>query len=434
MWGDTMSSSGETRRQFLGTAVAMGALAGLTAAPAAAREARVLGANDRINIGLIGCGGRGRWIMQNMVHPAHANTALVAVCDIWKHRQDTYPGEAEALFGSKPIVYADYRELLADNEVDAVIIATPDHQHCRQTIDALRAGKHVYVEKPLAAVMADLPDLIECREAALQSALVVQMGTHGVSGPGARAIKDFIAQEKLGKLFRVESSESLVRPYWIHYTGPQSDSDTDWGAFLYNRAMRPFDPHLHACWMGYYDITSGAIGGWMSHFINLVHFVTGCGMPVAATAWGGRYECGDDPRCDAPNQLTVMLDYDDGFHTQFTSHFGNTIDTEMTRFMFQNGVLKCGFGHDPGNPTYSAEGVQSSFTEHKLLDTDPPYPGQEHVTNWFDCIRNGGTPNADIEFGYKHAIAVLLGDQAYVQQKRVTLNHDKKSIAAAAHT
>ncbi|MBI3117124.1 MAG: Gfo/Idh/MocA family oxidoreductase [Candidatus Hydrogenedentes bacterium] len=424
-----MTNTNKTRREFLETAVAMGAIAGLAAAqPGAAGAARVIGANDRINIGLIGCGGRGRWVLQNMVHPANANTALVAVCDIWKQRQETYPGEAEKLYGLKPKVYADYRELLADADVDAVIIATPDHQHCGQTVDAVQAGKHVYVEKPLAPVLADLPGLIKCRETVQASKMVVQMGTQGVSSPGARAIKDFVASNNLGKLFRVESSESTLRPYWINYKGPQSEADTNWEAFLYNRAKRPFDAHLHACWMGYYDITSGAIGGWMSHFINLVHFVTGSGLPVSATAWGGRYECGDDPRCDAPDQVTVMLDYEQGFHTQFTSHFGSCIDAEMTRFMFEKGVLKCGFGHDVGNPVFSAEGTEKNYTEQKLLEETPPYPGQEHIQNWCDCIRNGGVPNADIEFGYRHAIAVLLGDQAYVQKRKVSFDKEKQEI------
>ena len=435
------SGSGATRREFIRQTVAAGAAAGLTlgqgAASAARSAARVLGANDRINLGLIGCGGRGRWVMENMVHPANANTALVAVCDIWKERRETYPGEAEKAYGLKPKVYADYRKLLEHADVDAVIIATPDHLHCGQTVDAVAAGKHVYVEKPLAAVIADLPGLNKCYETVKASKMAVQMGTQGVSSPGARAIKSFIAEQKLGKLFRVESSESTLRPYWVNYKGPQTESETDWAAFLGPRPNRPFNAHLHASWMGYYDITSGAIGGWMSHFINAVHFVTGCQMPVSATAWGGRYECGDDPRCDAPDQVTVMLDYadplgsGDGFHTQFTSHFGSCIDAETTRFMFQKGMIKSGFGHDLGNPVSSTEGVERKFVEQKLLDTDPPYPGQEHVTNWFDCIRNGNQPNANIEFGYKHSIAVLLGDQAYVQKRKMVFDPETRNIKQA---
>ncbi|MCX5772479.1 MAG: Gfo/Idh/MocA family oxidoreductase [Candidatus Hydrogenedentes bacterium] len=427
------SGKGATRREFIRQSVAAGAAAGMVLGQSAASAprvvaGRVIGANDRINIGLIGCGGRGRWVVQNMFVPANANTALVAACDIWKKRQEEYPGEAEKAYGLKPKMYADYRKLLEDPDVDAVLIATPDHLHCGQATAAVLAGKHVYVEKPLASVLADLPELNKCYETVKASKMAVQMGTQGVSSPGARAIKQFIADKKMGQLFRVESSESTLTPYWVNYKGPQTEAETDWPAFLGPRPMRPFDAHMHACWMGYYELSSGAIGGWMSHFINAVHFVTGCGMPVSATAWGGRYECGDDPRCTCPDQLVVMLDYADGFHTQFTSHFGSCIDAEMTRWMFQKGVIKSGFGHDLANPVASTEGCIRKFTEEKLLDTDPPYPGPEHAKNWFDCIRNGNQPNANIEFGYMHAIAVLLGDQAYVQKRKVTFDPATREI------
>ena len=421
-----------TRREFMGGAVVAGAAAGLALSPqSAASAARVIGANDRINLGLIGCGGRGPWILQNMVKPSNANTALVAVCDIWKHRQKTYPSEAAEQFGLKPKVYADYHKLLEDPEVDAVIIATPAHQHCRQTIDAVTAGKHVYVEKPIAPVASDLAELNECYDVVSASKPAVQHGSQGVSCPAARAVKDFIAEGRLGKLFRAESVESLPVPYWIPYKGPKTEDDTDWKAFLYNRAYRPFDAHQHASWMGYHDFSSGAICGWMSHFINTFHFVTGCAFPVAATAFGGRYAPTNDPRCDAPDQVTVVLEYEEGFHTQFTSHFGSSIDSESTLYMFEKGALRTRFGHNLGNPSYSSEGVDTSIEAQKLLDVDPTYPGQAHVSNWFDCIRNGGQPNANMEYGYKQGIAVLLGDMAYTLGRRVIFDREKREIRPA---
>ena len=427
-----MKMRDSTRREFIQGVVATGAMMGVALpGTAAGREARVVGANDRISIGLIGCGGRGRWILENMVKPANANTDLVAVCDIWKHRQETYPDEAEKLFGRKPKVYPDYRQLLEDRDVDAVIIATPDHQHCGQTIDAVQAGKHVYVEKPIAPLAVDLPALNRCRDVVKESKMVVQHGTQGVSGPGAQALKAFIAEKKLGKLFRVESSESLVVPYWVNYKGPQTEGETNWKDFLYNRPNRVFNAHLHACWMGYYEFTSAAIGGWMSHFINMVHFVTGCGMPVAATAFGGRYSAANDARCDAPDQVTVVIEYAEGFHTQFVSHFGSTINSEATLFLFEKGAVRCGFGHDIGNPSFSSEGVNDGMKEQTLLETKPPYPGQAHVTNWFECIRNGGQPNANMDFGYMHGIAVILGDQAYAQHRRVVFDEDKREVKLA---
>ncbi len=424
-----MTEARTSRRLFLRDGMAAGAAAGLAfSRMTASSYARVIGANDRINLGLIGCGGRGRWIMEHMVKPANANTALVAISDIWKLRLDTYPAQAEELLGVKPKAFPDYHKLLEHPDLDAVIIATPAHQHCGQTTDAVQAGKHVYVEKPIAPIAADLSALNKCHDAVKASKLAVQNGSQGVSCPATRAVKQFIADGKLGKLFRVEGIESWTVPYWIHYKGPKTEAETNWKAFLYNRKYRSFDAHQHASWMGYHDFSSGAIGGWMSHFINFVHFVTGCDCPVAATAFGGEYAPGNDPRCDAPDQVTVILQYAEGFHTQFVSHFGSSIGDETTLFMFEKGSLRTRFGHNIGNPAYSSEGVNDKIPAHKLLDSDPPYPGKAHMENWFDCIRSGGEPNANMDYGYKQGIAVLMGDTAYGLGRKVKFDKQQRTI------
>jgi len=421
-----------TRRSFLQRSLWTSAAAGAALNRlTAAGYARTIGANDRINIGLIGCGGRGRYILANMVKPLNAHVALVACCDIWKPRLADYLGEAEKLFGARPASYDDHRRVLDDASIDAVIIATPDHQHAAQAIEAVQAQKHVYVEKPIAAVARDLPVLNRCCEVVKASKLAVQNGTQGVSCPAARALRQFIADRKLGRLFRVESTESWVRPFWVGYQCPASESDTNWKAFLYNREYRPFDANQHGKWMGYHDFSSGPIGGWMSHFINLVHFVTGSEAPVAATGFGGRYALNDDPRCDAPNEVAVILEYAEGFHTQFTTHFGSSIDDETTRFMFEKGVLRSRFGHFIGNPTYSSEGVNDEIPETKLLETDPPNPAPAHVANWFECIREGKQPNANMDFGYKHGIAVLMGDLACSLGRKVVFDKASREIRPA---
>jgi predicted dehydrogenase len=180
--------------------------------------------------------------------------------------------------------------------------------------------------------------------------------------------------------------------------------------------------------MGYHEFSSGPIGGWMAHFINFVHFVTGCGYPVTATAHGGRYAPANDPRCDAPDQVTVVLDYAEGFCTQFVTHFGSSIDDESTKFMFEKGTLRTRFGHAPGNPTYSSEGVDDTIPPTKLLKTDPPYPGTAHVENWFQCMRTGELPNAHMGFGHMQGIAVLMGDAAYSQGRKVTYDKESRAI------
>ena len=424
-----MSEGKTSRRRFLQRSLAATATAGTAMSTMTASSyARVIGANDRINIGLIGCGGRGRWVVKNMVQPADANTALVAACDIWKHRIDTYPGEAEKEYGLKPKMVADYRKLLAQSDVDAVIIATPAHQHCGQTTDAVLAGKHVYVEKPIVSVVQDLGALNKCFDTAKASKLAVQNGSQGVSCSGARSVKKFIAEGSLGKLFRIESNANYPVPYWINYKGPQTEADTDWKAFLYNRKDRPFDAHMHASWMGYHEFSSGPIGGWMAHFINFVHFVTGCDYPVTGTAYGGEYAPANDPRCDAPDQVTVNLDYAEGFVTHFVTHFGSWIDDESTKFMFEKGTLRTRFGHNVGNPTVSAEGFKKEFEPKKLLDEDPVYPGTSHVKNWLDCVRDGQQPHANMEFGHKQGIAVLMGDASCTNGRKVKYDKVTREI------
>jgi len=418
------------RRTFLRGSVAAG-MAGLTAPGLTALSyGRVLGANDRIAVGLIGCGHRGRYLVEHGIKASGDNAAVTAACDIHKSRLEEYAGVAGKMFGARPSLYADHRRLLAEADVDAVIIATPDHQHCGMGIDAVQAGRHAYIEKPLPGLACDLPDLNRLYDAVKASRVAVQVGTQGVSSPGAAAIRKVIEEKRLGRLFRVESTETLRAPYWVGYTGPETEADTDWKAFLYNRPERPFDPVMHAKWMGYIELTSGTIGGWMSHFVTLVHFVTGCKAPVSAVAWGGRYAPTADPRCTAPDQTAVLLDYEEGFHTQFTSHFGSDIDNEKTVFMFEKGCIRCRFGHSPGNPVLSTEGVADDPGAEPLLESEPPHPLTAHVKNWLDCARSGAQPAANMELSHKHGIAVVLGDLAWTLNRKVYYDPAGRAVHA----
>jgi len=439
-----MSASKSTRRNFLYTGIAAGALAGCSATQKpVARRTRVIGANERINIGLIGCGNRGRALVNRGLKVGGANFSMAAICDIWQQRRDAYPAELEKLFGTKPKAYADYRKLLEDKDIDAVIIATPAHQHCGQTIDAVRAGKHIYVEKPIAPIAEDLPALNKCYDvgnaskmvfqngSVKASKMVVQNGSQGVSSPATRAVRKLIAEKRLGKLFRVESTETFPTPYWMQYQkGPKTEAETDWKAFLYNRKYRPFDAHRHSMWMGYHDYSSGPIGGWMAHFINTVHYVTECDFPISCTAFGGSYASSNDPRCDAPDQCNVILEYKEGFYTQFVTHFGSQIDHETTIFMFEKGCVKTRFGHSLGNPVLSSEGVNKEIEPVNLLDSKPPLPVPAHLNNWMDCIRTGAKPNAHMDYGYKQGIAVLMGDMSYRKGRKVRFDKDKRTIRA----
>lgn len=419
------------RREFLGKSVAAGATAGMTlSAMTSPARARAAGANERIKLGLIGCGGRMGGLAK-YAKSADENITVTAVCDVWKEKRDWWTAYVDKTFGAKPKAYVDYRKLLDQADVDAVVIATPAHQHCGQTIDAARAGKHVYVEKPFAPLMESLEPLNKAYDVVKETGIVIQHGTQGSSAEETLALKDFLAEGKLGKVFRIESTINHYVPYWNRYKGPEKEEETDWKGFLYDKPPRPFDADQHASWMGYYDFSSGPIGGWMAHFSNFVHAVTGCDCPISATSFGGIYAPTSDRRRTAPDNVCVILEYAEGFYTQFVTHFGSSLNNETTFFMSEKGLVQTRFGHWPGDPVYSSKGVDDAIPETKLLDKDPPYPGPAHMADWFGCIRGGGQTNANMEMGYKQGIAIVMGDTACRLGRKVVFDRQKRTIRPA---
>ncbi len=419
------------RRAFLQQSVATGTAAGAAiSAMTASSYGRVLGAGERIRLGLIGCGGRMNGLV-NYAKGADENMTVTAICDVWQQKRDQWAEKIDKMFGAKPQPFVDYRKLLAEADVDAVVIATPDHQHCGQTIDAARAGKHVYVEKPFAPLMESLEPLNQAYDVVNQTGIVIQHGTQGSSAEETFAVAEFLKSGKLGKVFRIESTINHYVPYWNRYKGPEQEQETDWKGFLYDKTPRPFDADQHASWMGYQDFSSGPIGGWMAHFSNYVHAVTGCGCPRAATAFGGIYAPTSDRRRTAPDNVCVILEYAKGFYTQFVTHFGSSLNNETTFFMAEKGLVQTRFGHWPGNPVYSSKGVDDAIPETKLLDHDPPYPGIAHMADWFGCIREGGQTHANMEMGYRQGIAIVMGDTAARLGRKVVFDKEKREVRPA---
>lgn len=419
------------RREFLEKSLLGGAGAAIaTSMLPAAGFARAIGANDRINIGLIGCGGRMGYLARAAKN-ADPNVTVTAICDVWKQKREAWTKDIEEIYGYKPTAYTDYRKLLETTDIDAVIIATPAHQHCGQATAAALAGKHIYVEKPIAPLMESLGPLNKLYDTVKKTGIVIQHGTQGSSAAETLALKDFFAGGKLGKIFRIESTINHYVPYWNTYKGPQKEEETRWDFFLYGKPPRPFNADQHASWMGYHDFSSGPIGGWMAHFSNFVHAVTDCECPVTATAFGGVYAPTSDRRRTAPDNVVVILEYAEGFYTQFVTHFGSSLNTETTFFMLDKGLVQTRFGHHPGNPVYSSRGVDDSIPEKKLLEGDTPYPGKAHMTDWFNHIRNGGQTHANMDMGYKQGIAVVMGDTAYRLGRKVVFDKAKREIRPA---
>jgi predicted dehydrogenase len=319
--------------------------------------------------------------------------------------------------------------VLDAKDIDAVIIATPDHQHCGMLVKAVQAGKDVYIEKPIAMNMAELNRAYDVVTASSQ---IVQHGTQGRTCPGAASAKAFIQDGGLGKLLRIEESRSFYNPYWNFQPTVERESDTDWKAFLFGLPDRPFDGEACGGWMGYRPFSTGPVGGWMSHFSDLNHYVTGCDIPVAGVCQGGVYSPTSKPGRDAPDTVTAILEYKEGFTTLFTTHFGNGAN-DYRMWFGTKGIMRTSApdGYPDGiQPKVSPEGSEhpEKIKQEIALENNSV---EGHMENWIRRCRERKQPNADMKAGYKHGVAVLLCDLAMVHGRKMVFDAAKREIRPA---
>jgi predicted dehydrogenase len=184
--------------------------------------------------------------------------------------------------------------------------------------------------------------------------------------------------------------------------------------------------------MGYRDFSTGTVGGWMSHFSDLIHFIAGCGFPKYGVAQGGLYSPTSKKGRTCPDTLTAILEYPEGFATSYTTHFGNGANDYMM-FFGTRGVMRTGAPDGWPNgiePVVSGEGSDApdALKDKKAL---PNQLVETHMANWLKCIRTRKPPNADVDAGYKHGIAVLLGDRAFVEGRKMVFDPARREIRPA---
>jgi len=381
---------------------------------------RILGANDRIGLGLIGCGQRGIRALEKeaLSHREKTNIDFLAVCDIWKQHAEEAAAFAKEAQGTAPRTMRAYRELLAAKDIDAVLIATPDHQHATMLTDAVRAGKDAYVEKPLAM---EMKELLLCVDVTKKSDRIVQMGTQIRSLPSSMAAKQFVAQGGMGKIFKIEQERNGLKPYW-HAYGKRTltQEDTDWKAFLFKRKDRPFDAEQHAGWFGYRDFSRGAHSNLAVHFLDLLHHITGVTVPKRAVTMGGHYRFKDN--YSAPDSIETILDYED-FLVRYSSAFGTSAGNYLKFFGTKATMDASGWSGKPF--PLIREGAEDPVPEGTTI---PVVESDPHMLNWLKCLRTRQQPNAPIDAGYAHAVAVILSDEAYIRGRRMVFDPVKRQI------
>jgi len=404
-----VNNSGFNRRQFVAAA-----------SLAAAQPQRVMGANDRVGVAVIGCGGRGL-LGECLQFGPSMNVEVVAVCDTWGQQREVAAAAVKKATQKDPRQLIHYQDVLALKEVDAVLISTPDHQHCTQLVAAIHSGKDAYVEKPMAM---EMKELIEAVDTVNRSDRVVQVGTQVRSWPPSAAGRAFVASGGLGKIIKIEQSRNGYRPYW-HATGarPVNEADVDWKAFLMHRKYRLWNADQYAGWYGYHEFSRGPHTGFMAHFIDLVHFVTGARYPKRVVALGGTYRWKDART--APDSIEVVLEYpDSGFLARYNTTFGTNANSYL-KFVGTRGVMDATNWNKPWVLSGAGSGEPDRIPEGTRI---PDVDSTPHMKNWFECLRSRKRPNATIDDGYNHSVACIMADEAYIRGKRMAYDPARRRI------
>ena len=285
---------------------------------------RVRGANDRIRIGLIGAGSRGKEILR--AARRCPNVEAVAVADVYARRLD----EAQAI-APEIKTHRDFRRLLDDKSIDAVLIATPQHQHALNFVPAIQAGKDVYQEK----TMAFNPDHARrMRKAFAGSGRVVQIGMQMNSGPGLRKVQELINPDRMGQITAIQAHHYRNAPYggWLRPVPSDCDADhVDWPAFEGEAPHHPFDPQRYMNWRFYWDYSGGNVFENMVHQVGFWFQVLGLGIPQTVTMAGANYH---SPKMEVPDTMMVSMNQPERILFTWNSMFANAYYGETHDYLF----------------------------------------------------------------------------------------------------
>src|SRR5712671_1340524 len=406
-----------SRREFIRQA-AISAAALATYPPS-----RVLGANDRVRVGMIGVGGRGEELLKQVLQVSNAQ--LVAIADVYSQRRD----EAKRMAAGIQ-TFDDYRRLLDMKDLDGVIVASPLHIHARHFLDALAAGKDLYSEKTMTW---SIPEAEECLAAAKKSGRVVQIGLQHESSGSLADARKWIKDGIVGKVTQVESWMSRNTPHgkgqWVRKVPPDCTAqNVNWKAFLNGRPDREFDPHKFINWRLFWEFSGGNVTENMIHQIAWIMTALDLPEPSAACMSGGVFSERDGRQ--VPDTIVATLEYPADTVVTWQSTFSNSHYGLGERLLGSDGTIEHISGATDMVTGKSAEGIRyypEKANRHNGTALTGETPNQNHMANWIDCVRSRKTPNASVEIGYRSAIAAHMANIAYRQKQRITLETAKSA-------
>ncbi len=394
------------RRSFVGA----GAMTALAAT-------RVIGANDRIRVALIGCGGRGRGVTSYLTKIEGAEAA--GACDVYKPRLE----QTVEQFGKGTKGVAEYERILDDKGIDAVLVGTPDHWHTPITIDAVKAGKDVYCEKPVTHDLSEGDALIKAVESSSQ---VVATGTQQRSWKHFREAKQLVDDGVLGKI-------TLARCYWYqNYTKnkarlsePFDESQLDWKRWLGSAPDQPFDKTRYRFWRFFWDFGGGSFTDLMTHWIDVIQWFMGSSGPSLVSATGTTYT---QDWLETPDTVSASMQFPEGYTALYDGTLTCSLEGGGIVFRGDKAMMKLTrLGYDvypegvkPFEATSLPEPIEH-FARSEEGSNRERVDGNgtlDNVRNWVECMRSRKQPNSHIRAGVEAAATSHWANKA-MRERRV---------------
>ena len=408
---------------------------------------RIIGANDRVRVGVAAFSDRFKdsLLPGFLNHHKELNFDIVGLSDLWSYRRDLGIAHLKEKMGHDITSCRNNDELYSMKDLDAVIISTADFQHALHTVEAVMAGCDAYVEKPFAETMADARAALK---AVKESNKIVQIGSQRRSGENYKNAANYIQEGKFGTLTAVDLVWNVNQPgRWRRpaLVAKLKQEDTDWKRYLLNRPYEQWDPRKYLEYRLFWPYSSGMPGQWMSHQIDTVHWFTKLKHPRSVVANGGIYTWKDGRK--NWDSMVAVFDYGDpGFQVTFTSRMQNSVGDVGEVYYSNGGELnlmtnKVSPKGGLGEKEAAAMGMKSNLllpydlskAEVKIAtgaNTGGDSLTTAHMRNWMECVRSRKTPNAPVEAGYYHSIANIMTNAAVRTGAKATFDEKSQEVMA----
>jgi predicted dehydrogenase len=374
--------------------------------------------SDQIALAVIGSGGRGTFVMG--VFQKDPAVRVAAICDVYEPNLERAVAAASKVPGNRPTIYRNYKDLLADHDVQAVLIATPEHWHYQMVLDALAAGKDVYVEKPLCQTPEQGIQLVA---AEAHTKRIIQVGMQRRSYDLYKDGREVVASGKLGTV-------RMVRSWWLNnYLGgdvaTKLDGPLDWEQWQGPAAHHAFDANRFRQWRFYSDYAGGILADQGAHVFDGIHMLMGAGYPLAVNASAGKPH---KPGVDQPESVVAIAEYPEDFIGVFSVNYA------AMQYKLRNDQSNQGDGDrarmDIGREDLNVflKGAEEEPAITKRSEKGFGWATDLHVQNFLECVRTRNTPTAPMKLAFQAALVVQMANLSLKQGRRMQWNAEAGKV------